>query len=33
LAFRLWQKQGKLLAYEEDNNAMLIQQLGVPGLP
>jgi Transglycosylase SLT domain len=33
LAFRLWQKQGKLLAYEEGNNAMLIQRLGVPGLP
>jgi Transglycosylase SLT domain len=33
LAFRLWQKQGKLLAYEEDNNAMHIQRLGIPGLP
>ncbi len=33
LAFRLRQKQGKLLAYEEGNNAMLIQRLGVPGLP
>ncbi len=33
LAFRLWQKQGKLLAYEVGNNAMQIQQLGVPGLP
>lgn len=33
LAFRLWQKQGKLLAYEADNNAMEIQRLGVPGLP
>lgn len=33
LAFRLWQKQGKLLPYEEGNNAMLIQRLGVPGLP
>jgi Transglycosylase SLT domain len=33
LAFRLWQKQGKLLAYEEGNNAMQIQRLGVPGLP
>jgi len=33
LAFRLWQKQGKLLAYEADNNAIEIQRLGVPGLP
>lgn len=33
LAFRLWQKQGKLLAYEEGNNAVLIQRWGVPGLP
>lgn len=33
LAFRVWQKQGKLLAYEVGNNAMQIQQLGVPGLP
>jgi hypothetical protein len=33
LAFQLWQKQGKLLAYEEGNNAKLIQRLGVPGLP
>jgi hypothetical protein len=33
LAFRLWQKQGKLLAYEEGNNAMQIQRIGVPGLP
>ena len=33
LAFRLWQKQGKLLAYEEGNNAMQIQRLGIPGLP
>lgn len=33
LAFRLWQKQGKLPAYEEGSNAMQIQRLGVPGLP
>jgi Transglycosylase SLT domain len=33
LAFRLWQKQGKLPAYEEGSNAMQIQGLGVPGLP
>ncbi|NOS75924.1 MAG: transglycosylase SLT domain-containing protein [Methyloglobulus sp.] len=33
LAFRIWQKQGKLLPYQEDSNAMQIQRLGVPGLP
>jgi Transglycosylase SLT domain len=33
LAFRLWQKQGKLLPYQEGSNAMQIQRLGVPGLP
>lgn len=33
LAFRLWQKEGKLLAYEEGSNAMQIQRIGVPGLP
>ncbi len=33
LAFRLWQKEGKLLAYEEGNNAIRIQRIGVPGLP
>jgi Transglycosylase SLT domain len=33
LAFRLWQKEGKLLAYEEGNNAIQIQRIGVPGLP
>ncbi|HQV89718.1 MAG TPA: transglycosylase SLT domain-containing protein [Nitrosomonas sp.] len=32
LAFRLWQKEGKLLAYEEGNNAMRIQRIGIPGL-
>lgn len=32
LAFRLWQKEGKLLAYEEGNNAIRIQRIGVPGL-
>ncbi len=33
LAFRLKQKEGKLLAYEEGNNAMRIQRIGIPGLP
>lgn len=33
LAFRLWQKEGKLLAYEEGNNALRIQRIGIPGLP
>jgi hypothetical protein len=32
LAFRLWQTEGKLLVYEEGNNAMRIQRIGVPGL-
>jgi hypothetical protein len=32
LAFRLWQKEGKLLAYEEGNNAIHIQRIGIPGL-
>jgi hypothetical protein len=32
LAFRIQQKKGKLLAYEEENNALIIQSLGVPGL-
>lgn len=32
LAFKLWQKEGKLLAYEEGNNAIRIQRLGIPGL-
>ncbi|SDH14684.1 transglycosylase SLT domain-containing protein [Nitrosomonas sp. Nm132] len=32
LAFRLWQKEGKLLAYEEGNNAIQIQRIGIPGL-
>ncbi len=32
LAFRLWQKIGKLLVYEEGDNAMRIQRIGVPGL-
>lgn len=32
LAFRLWQKEGKLLAYEEGKNALHIQHIGIPGL-
>lgn len=32
LAFQLWHKEGKLLAYEEGNNAARIQQIGIPGL-
>ncbi len=32
LAFRVWQKQGKLLVYEEGDNAASIQRIGIPGL-
>jgi hypothetical protein len=32
LAFKLYQQDGKLLAYEEGDNAMRIQQMGIPGL-
>lgn len=32
LAFRIWQEDGKLLAYEEGNNAAHIQRIGIPGL-
>ena len=32
LAFRLWQKDGVLLAYEEGKNAQHIQRIGIPGL-
>ena len=32
LVFRLWQKKGNLPAYEEENNALLIQHIGIPGL-
>ncbi len=32
LAFRLWQEKGKLLAYEEGNNAIQIQRMGIPGI-
>ena len=33
LAFRIWQKHGKLLAYEKEDNALLIQQIGLPDWP
>ena len=32
LAFRVWQKEGKLLPYEEGRNALHIQHIGIPGL-
>ena len=32
LAFRVWQKEGKLLPYEEGRNALHIQSIGIPGL-
>lgn len=32
LAFRIEQKEGRVLAYEEGDNAMTIQSLGIPGL-
>jgi hypothetical protein len=32
LAFRLWQKEGKLPVYEEGDNAIRIQRIGIPGL-
>lgn len=32
LAFKIWQQNGKLLPYEESNNAIKIQRLGIPGL-
>lgn len=32
LAFRLWREEGKLLAYEEGQNAIHIQKIGIPGL-
>jgi hypothetical protein len=32
LAFRLWQIEGKFLAYEEGKNAVRIQSIGIPGL-
>jgi hypothetical protein len=32
LAFRIWRKEGRLLAYEEGQNAIHIQNVGIPGL-
>ena len=32
LAFRLWRHNKRLPAYEEDDNALLIQSIGIPGL-
>lgn len=32
LAFRLWQSEGQLPAYEEGKNATRIQRIGIPGL-
>ncbi len=32
LAFRLWRQDGKLLAYQDGDNAVHIQRLGIPGL-
>lgn len=32
LAFRLWQHEGQLPAYEEGKNAIQIQRIGIPGL-
>ncbi|WP_232020542.1 lytic transglycosylase domain-containing protein [Methylocaldum marinum] len=32
LAYRLWHREGRLPRYEEGNNAMHIQSVGVPGL-
>ena len=32
LAFKMWQQHGKLLAYEQADNATLIQHMGIPGL-
>ncbi len=32
LAFRLWQRDGRMLAYQEGENAVRIQSIGIPGL-
>jgi hypothetical protein len=32
LAFRLWREKGELPAYEEGNNAVQVQRIGIPGL-
>ena len=32
LAYRLWRSEGRLLRYEEGDNARRIQALGIPGI-
>jgi hypothetical protein len=32
LAFRLWHREGRLLAYQDGDNAVRIQRIGIPGL-
>ncbi|MGD0961536.1 MAG: lytic transglycosylase domain-containing protein [Methylomonas sp.] len=32
LAFRLWRQEGRLLAYQDGDNAVHIQRIGIPGL-
>lgn len=32
LAFRIWQREGRLLPYEQGTNALRIQRIGIPGL-
>lgn len=32
LAFKVWQQHGRLLAYQEAQNAQLIQAMGIPGM-
>lgn len=32
LAFKIWQQYGRLLPYQDEQNAVVIQHLGIPGL-
>jgi hypothetical protein len=32
LAYRIWRREGTLLPYEADGNAVRIQHIGIPGL-
>jgi Transglycosylase SLT domain len=32
LAYRIWRREGRLLPYEADGNAVRIQRIGIPGL-
>ncbi len=32
LAFRIWRREGRLIAYQDEGNAARIQALGIPGL-